>query len=210
MTELNGCDPIKIKVLGPYTFSIGNTSDFTSYASGGIVTQVKMPITMTFKTLAEAESAPELMVSDFAKFDHPGQIQMAFTCLHRFVAKYGRKPRQWNQEDATLFVALCKERAAELKIDTDEKLLSIFSKVCIGDLCPVNAGIGGITAQEVMKACTGKFTPIFQYFTFDAIECLPPNDPTEADCQGLAGRYDGQIAVFGRQFQDKLGALRCV
>lgn len=26
MTELNGCDPTKIKVLGPYTFSIGDTS----------------------------------------------------------------------------------------------------------------------------------------------------------------------------------------
>jgi len=26
MTELNGCEPIKIKVLGPYTFSIGDTS----------------------------------------------------------------------------------------------------------------------------------------------------------------------------------------
>lgn len=26
MTELNGCEPIKIKVLGPYTFSIGDTA----------------------------------------------------------------------------------------------------------------------------------------------------------------------------------------
>lgn len=26
MTELNGCEPTKIKVLGPYTFSIGDTS----------------------------------------------------------------------------------------------------------------------------------------------------------------------------------------
>lgn len=28
MTELNGCEPIKIKVLGPYTFSIGDTSKY--------------------------------------------------------------------------------------------------------------------------------------------------------------------------------------
>lgn len=28
MTELNGCEPIKIKVLGPYTFSIGDTARY--------------------------------------------------------------------------------------------------------------------------------------------------------------------------------------
>lgn len=72
----------------------------------------------------------------------------------------------------------------------------------------MNAAIGGIAAQEVMKACSGKFTPIQQYFCFDAIECLPAEDPTEADCQAIGSRYDAQIAVFGKQFQDKLGALK--
>jgi ubiquitin-activating enzyme E1 len=208
MTELNGCEPIKIKVLGPYTFSIGNTTGFSDYVTGGVVTQVKMPITMSFKPLAEAENTPEHMITDFAKMDNPGQIQMAFTTMQRFVEKYGRKPRQWNTEDAVLFVALCKERAGELKIDVDEKLMTIFANVCVGDLCPMNAAIGGMAAQEVMKACTGKFTPVHQYFTFDAIECLPPTDPTEEDCKATGSRYDGQVAVFGRQFQDKLGALK--
>ena len=31
MIELNGCEPRKIKVLGPYTFSIGDTSVFSEY-----------------------------------------------------------------------------------------------------------------------------------------------------------------------------------
>lgn len=51
MTELNGCDPIKIKVLGPYTFSIGDTTNFSEYIRGGIVTQVKMPKTLKFHVL---------------------------------------------------------------------------------------------------------------------------------------------------------------
>ncbi len=33
--------------------------------------------------------------------------------------------------------------------------------------------IGGIVAQEVLKACSGKFTPIHQLFYFDALEALP-------------------------------------
>lgn len=43
MTELNGCEPRKIKVLGPYTFSIGDTTALSDYIRGGVVTQVKMP-----------------------------------------------------------------------------------------------------------------------------------------------------------------------
>lgn len=42
MTELNGCEPRKITVKGPYTFSIGDTSDLGNYKTGGIFTQVKM------------------------------------------------------------------------------------------------------------------------------------------------------------------------
>jgi len=34
MQQLNGCQPIKITVLGPYTFSIGDTSQFDAYKSG--------------------------------------------------------------------------------------------------------------------------------------------------------------------------------
>lgn len=48
MTELNGCEPRKIKVLGPYTFSIGDTSSFTSYERGGIASQVKVPKEIQF------------------------------------------------------------------------------------------------------------------------------------------------------------------
>uniref|UniRef100_A0A1B0C8L2 E1 ubiquitin-activating enzyme n=1 Tax=Lutzomyia longipalpis TaxID=7200 RepID=A0A1B0C8L2_LUTLO len=80
--------------------------------------------------------------------------------------------------------------------------------VSSGDLNPINASIGGIIAQEVMKACTGKFTPIFQYFYFDAIECLINLTPTEEDCKPIGSRYDRQIAVFGKTFQETLGNLR--
>lgn len=48
MTELNGCEPRKVTVKGPYTFSIGDTSNFGEYKSGGIFTQVKMPKILQF------------------------------------------------------------------------------------------------------------------------------------------------------------------
>ncbi len=48
MTELNGCEPREVKVLGPYTFSIGDTTGLSDYVRGGIATQVKMPLTVKF------------------------------------------------------------------------------------------------------------------------------------------------------------------
>lgn len=48
MTELNGCEPKKVTVKGPYTFSIGDTSGLSDYISGGLFQQVKMPKQMAF------------------------------------------------------------------------------------------------------------------------------------------------------------------
>lgn len=208
MTELNNCKPIKIKVLGPYTFSIGDTSTFSKYERGGIASQVKMPKQLNFKSLKDSQQNPEFIVTDFAKFDHPQQLHLAFTALHKYVEKNGRVPKPWSNEDAEEFVVLAKSAAVDGSNDTEINidLLSIFAKVSAGDLNPINATIGGIVAQEVMKACSGKFHPIYQWLYFDAIECLP-NDKSEINAELAApsnSRYDGQIAVFGRDFQKKL------
>lgn len=37
-----------IWLQGPYTFSIGDTTDLSDYVRGGIVTQVKMPKSVNF------------------------------------------------------------------------------------------------------------------------------------------------------------------
>ena len=48
MVDLNGCEPRKVSVKGPYTFSIGDTTSFGGYKTGGIFTQVKMPKILEF------------------------------------------------------------------------------------------------------------------------------------------------------------------
>lgn len=210
MVELNNCEPKKIKVLGPYTFSIGDTNSFSEYVRGGIVTQVKMPKIMNFKPLNDSLKNPEFIMTDFGKFDRPYQLHIAFKTLHEYKKLHNKLPKPWNNEDASNFISLAKEVASEIGNDTelDVKLLEIFSKISAGNLCPMNATIGGIVAQEVMKACSGKFTPIYQWLYFDAIECLPDNVMSEADCEPLNSRYDGQIAVFGKTFQKRLGSLK--
>uniref|UniRef100_A0A7N8Y8K2 E1 ubiquitin-activating enzyme n=1 Tax=Mastacembelus armatus TaxID=205130 RepID=A0A7N8Y8K2_9TELE len=112
MTELNGCQPMEIKVLGPYTFSICDTTGFTDYVRGGIVSQVKMP------------------------------KKIGFLCLF--------------QADGDELLALAKEvnsaQTGSAKVEQlDEALIKKLSYVAAGDLAPINAYIGGLAAQEVMK-----------------------------------------------------------
>ncbi len=95
MTELNGCQPLKIKVLGPYTFSIGDTSAYSEYKTGGTFQQVKMPKTLSFKPLKDSLASPEFFITDFAKFDRPAQLHIGFQALDAFKKKHGHftKPR---------------------------------------------------------------------------------------------------------------------
>jgi ubiquitin-activating enzyme E1 len=48
MEVLNGSEPRKVKYLGPYTFSIGDTTNLGTYVSGGLFNQVKVPVPIQF------------------------------------------------------------------------------------------------------------------------------------------------------------------
>lgn len=213
MTELNGCKPLKIKVLGPFTFSIGDTTQFSDYVRGGIVTQVKVPVKKSFKSLEESLKEPEFVMTDFAKFDRPGILHIAFQTLHKYEKENGSAPKPWNEDDAEKFLAMFKEindgHSAKVE-DFDDNLVKQFAKIASGGLAPMDAVIGGVVAQEVMKACSGKFTPIQQWLYFDALECLPDDlsTITESLCAPTGDRYDSQVAVFGQDFQKKLGSQK--
>ncbi|KIL68290.1 hypothetical protein M378DRAFT_8955 [Amanita muscaria Koide BX008] len=204
MSELNGCEPRKVSVKGPYTFTIGDTANLGDYKTGGIFTQVRMPKIIEFKPLRESLKEPEYFMTDFAKFDRPAALHAGFQALYEYHEKNARLPRPRSPADAAALVALAKKHNA----DIDEKVVTELAYQATGDLPPVNAVIGGFVAQEVLKACSAKFHPMVQHLYFDSLESLPDKLPSEKDCQPLGSRYDRQIAVFGRQFQEKLANHR--
>jgi ubiquitin-activating enzyme E1 len=211
MTELNGCVARPIKVLGPYTFSIGETNDLSDYKRGGVATQVKQPVTHRFLPLSESLRKPEFIISDFAKMERPGQLHLAYRTLHEYRKQHqGASPRPWSDADADKFINLAEQL---IKLDgeeftIDKKLVKTFANIAAGQVAPIQAVIGGIVAQEVLKACSGKFVPVKQWFYFDALECLPETQLSENECAPQGIRYDSQIAVFGAEFQRKLGSLK--
>lgn len=160
--------------------------------------------------MKESIKSPEFLISDFAKFDRPAQLHLAYLTLHEFVKENLRHPFPWCEDDANDFFALAQKVAKKqgLEVEPDEKLFKLFSKLAKGDVCPIQAVIGGFVAQEAMKACSGKFTPIHQWFYFDALECLSEQDVNPLHAASINSRYDGQNAIFGRPFTEKLSHLK--
>ncbi|KAF5598195.1 ubiquitin-activating enzyme E1 [Fusarium pseudoanthophilum] len=211
MEALNGAEPRKITVKGPYTFSIGDVSGLGQYKRGGMYQQVKMPKIINFKDFTTALKEPEFLISDFAKFDRPQQLHLGFQALHAFQLTHKRLPNPMDDDDAIVVLGAAKKFAEQegLDIELDEKLLKELSYQAQGDLNPMAAYFGGIVAQEVLKAVSGKFQPINQWMYFDSLESLPTSTKRSAElCKPIGSRYDGQIAVFGTEFQDKIANLK--
>ncbi len=208
MEALNNTEPRKITVKGPYTFSIGDASGLGRYKSGGIYTQVKMPKTIDFKEFQDSMINPEFLISDYAKFDRPQKLHIGVQAIQAFAQSHnGDLPRPYNAHDATVVVATAKEfiKREKMDVELDEKLLTELSYQAKGDLSPMAAFFGGLAAQEVLKAVSGKFHPIVQWLYFDTLESLPTSTTrSEELCAPLGSRYDGQVAVFGKDFQQKL------
>ncbi|XP_075515549.1 ubiquitin-activating enzyme E1 1-like isoform X1 [Primulina tabacum] len=225
MTELNDGKPRKIKTTNPYSFTLDeDTTNFSTYESGGIVTQIKQPKVLNFKPLREAIKDPaDYLLCDFSKFDRPPLLHLAFLSLDKFVSEFGRFPIAGCEEDALKFIALTSdlnENLGDAKLkDINLKLLRHFAFGARAVLNPMAAMFGGFVGQEIMKACSGKFHPLFQFFYFDSVESLPTETLDPRDFRPLNSRYDAQISVFGSKLQKKLedakvfvvgsGALGC-
>ena len=141
-------------------------------------------------------------MTDFAKFDRPPTLHAGFRALSEFRSQHNRLPRVRNTDDANALIAFSKPFGSEL----DEKVLAELAYQASGDLAPMNAVIGAFVAQETLKSVSAKFHPMVQYMYFDSLESLPSVLPTEQDCQPSGSRYDGQIAVFGKAFQEKIAS----
>ncbi|XP_075795698.1 ubiquitin-like modifier-activating enzyme 7 [Pelodiscus sinensis] len=203
MSQLNGCEPRAVRVLGEFTLEIGDTSSFAPYQRGGVLTQVTVPQKHSYEPLRAALVEPKLKGMD----DRGRSLHLAFQALHAFAAETGRLPRPRAQADAERLLELARGLAVQQEL-LDEGLVRSFAHVSAGELSPMATLLGGLASQEVLKAASGKFLPLAQWLYVDALDCLPEPGTallTEKTCAPRGSRYDGQVAVFGADFQERLG-----
>ncbi|XQJ27115.1 ubiquitin-activating enzyme E1, putative [Leishmania guyanensis] len=220
------------EVISPHTMRLKGIADLVS---AGVVVDVgtsaylhttKKGRREHYRTLAESLHNPECLMI----FDKEEKCVAAATLHAMFtaVARHGNVPTSPAEVETIVKVAQSINPGAEAPIM--RMLLPVFG----GDLNPMTCFIGGMAAQEALKVCSGKFTPLHQWMYYDAREVLQAwqygakTMSASALCSSAAvfpdapaapSRYAGQEAVLGHAFQQYLrqqkalivgaGALGC-
>jgi ubiquitin-activating enzyme E1 len=171
--------------------------------------------------LQQSLAAPgDFLLSDFAKWDRPAVLHQAFRGLHAWKAAHGGAlPIPGDAAAAEQVLAAARQLDAAAAAGGPAAAFSLgaagwtpaaqaltrqLASTAAGVLNPMCAFLGGVAGQEVLKACSGKFTPIKQWFYFDAAECLPDPMPQGEQVTPAGCRYDSAIVVFGRDLQAKV------
>lgn len=219
MRAMNYFPPQRIKITGPYTLELVDvdSTKFGNHVMGsGYLHQVKPVVKMSFLPLDQSLESPEFLLTDFAKMDTI-QLHLLMHATYDFAEKHdGNLP---SPKDTDELIRLAKdfnanelEESHEVKEnEIDEDLIKNLGRLTQGTLQPLVAALGGLVAQEVLKACSSKFTPIRQWCYLDVREYLASEKdnkygaaPTDADLAPEGDRYDGLIAAIGRPTVQKL------
>uniref|UniRef100_A0A8D0AJG2 E1 ubiquitin-activating enzyme n=1 Tax=Sander lucioperca TaxID=283035 RepID=A0A8D0AJG2_SANLU len=202
MVEVNGTTQ-PVSVLSPYSFAIGDTSQLQPYAHGGFFVMVKTPKTYRFETMERQLCDPQVLTPDFSKPEAPLQIHAAMLALDTFQEQHSRLPNTGCLQDAEVLLKLTEEAPV------NTELVRCLSRTARGTLPPLAAAVGGLASQEVLKAITGKFAPLQQWFYLDAIEVVKPLQSVSAEEFFPRGdRYDGLRACIGESMCVELHKLR--
>lgn len=214
MPELDGKEFL-VTVKDPFSFEIPfDTTNIGSYVRGGTISQVKKPTTISFDSMSASTTKPGMFITDWGKLDRVGVLHLAFQACGMFRDQNGNLPRPGNAEDAqrlyditvelnnSLAEDSCKVSAEDLS--SQEILIKRLAMCAQGRVAACTAMMGGVVGQEVLKACSGKFHPIKQWFYFDALETLPADPLPEEEVAPCQSRYDGQIMVYGKATQARL------
>ncbi|XP_034714026.1 ubiquitin-like modifier-activating enzyme 6 [Etheostoma cragini] len=210
MVEVNGTTH-PVSVLSPYSFSIGDTSQLQPYTHGGFFVMVKTPKTYRFETMERQLCDPQVLTPDLSKPEAPLQIHAAMLALDTFQEQHSRLPNTGCLQDAEVLLKLTEEVNATLqnKAPVNTDLVRCLSRTARGTLPPLAAAVGGLASQEVLKAITGKFAPLQQWFYLDAIEVVRPLESVPAEEFSPRGdRYDGLRACIGESMCVELHKLR--
>ncbi|NXL47273.1 UBA1 enzyme, partial [Podilymbus podiceps] len=177
MTELNGREPVPVHVLDAFRLEIGDTSSFSPYRCGGLVSQVRLPQVHSYEPLRRALAEPKIQVASPEELPRSHSLHTAFQALHAFCREQGRLPRPratvspcpapaqppyLPQPCPGLPSSLCLQVDAERVLELarnlgarqgplDEDVVRAFASVSVGDLCPVAAIAGALAAQEALK-----------------------------------------------------------
>ncbi|XP_023801548.1 ubiquitin-like modifier-activating enzyme 7, partial [Cyanistes caeruleus] len=123
MTELNGQEPIPVHVLDAFRLEISDTSSFSPYRCGGLVSQVQRPrecshaftpspVLCWQEPLRQALEEPKIQVANPEDLAGSRSLHAAFQALHAFRRDQSRLPRPRAPADAERVLELARSLGA--------------------------------------------------------------------------------------------------
>jgi ubiquitin-activating enzyme E1 len=172
---------------------------------GGVWEEVRKPVTSHFRSwqdsLHAAPSLHNVVLSSAALSNCRDTYFLALLALQRYGELHGRPHKAGDEREVEAICSLAEELNTKFaqKIDPiDLELIRRIGRQACGHVAPIASIIGGVAAHEVVKSTGYAGTPLHQWLFFDALECLPQARPNADAVRRCDTRYDGQIAVFGR------------
>jgi ubiquitin-activating enzyme E1-like protein 2 len=94
--------------------------------------------------------------------------------LDHFQEKYSQKPNIGCQQDSEELIKLVTSvsKTLEEKLEVNDDSVQWLSWTAQGFLPPLAAAAGGVASQEVLKAVTGKFSPLCQWLYLEAADIV--------------------------------------
>jgi ubiquitin-activating enzyme E1 len=84
-------------------------------------------------------------------------------------------------------------------IDENVNVFNHFASGSHAMLNPIVIMVGGIVGKVIVKPCSSKFHPLFQFFYFDSLEYIPVEPLGTEDVRPMNFHYNAQIYVFGNE-----------
>jgi ubiquitin-activating enzyme E1 len=165
--------------------------------------QIKQCSKITFKSLLHSLSSPEFATVLTSDWERQQLLHNFNIALSMFIQRERRYPRAWNSEDAKIIIELMGSSFVGYN-ETQINVIKKLSYTCGGRIVAMDSIIGSIAGQEVIKASSGKFTPITQWAYFDALDILPLTEPTPEELVLADTRYDYQQLILGKSLQKQI------
>lgn len=192
-----------INTKDSWAFSLENVTHTDGILKNSSFKQIKVPTQVNFLPIDESMNNPEFATIISSDFERQNVLHAFNMALDMFIRSNKRFPNKWDDTDADTMVKLTESLSKEKTLsDAHKSVVKRLSYTCGGRLCPVDSVIGSIAGQEVIKATSGKFTPIKQWFYFDALNVLKEDHKPNVNLTNT--RYDGQISIFGDELNDKI------
>lgn len=175
---------------------------FTSY---GELKEVRKPVSMKFNELETALEKPTHSYIFYEQMNRQDMLHVVYQLESMFEEDNGRFPHKNDEADFKKFMSGLEHINTEVELD--EEFVKKF--INHSGLVPgVISVIGSLISQEVLKAVTGKYTPINQFVYFESFDSLPdwPHDIKLSTT--VTKRYGQMVNVFGLEFMEKLLNLK--